>query len=239
MSNVKVETFIISWNEADTIEFTIKHYLKLGRVNLYDNYSTDDTPEIADKLGAFVESYGTHELNELEYLKIKNHAWKKSDADYVIVCDVDEILQVDLKTLEEEKNKGVTIFETFGWDIYSNKFPKKDWIEITEGFPNKMFSKKVIFSPKFRGINYDHGCHTCTPNGDIRYSDTILPLFHYRNVGGVERVINRHKEYRKRLSKYNKKYKLTGHYLTEETKKRKQWQECLEKSDSFSLDIMY
>jgi glycosyltransferase involved in cell wall biosynthesis len=234
-----IETFIISWNEADTIEFTIKHYLKLGKVNLYDNYSTDGTPDIADKLGAFVESYGTNELNENEYLKIKNHAWKGSKADYVIVCDVDEILQVDLKTLEQEKSKGVTIFETFGWDIYSNKFPKKEWSEINEGFHNTDFSKKVIFSPKLKGINYEHGCHRCTPNGDLRFSEVILPLFHYRNVGGPDRVVERHKQYRKRLSKFNRQNKLTTHYLIEETRKRKLWKQSLEKSVPFSPDIMY
>lgn len=234
-----IETFIISWNEADTIELTLKHYLRLGRVNLYDNYSTDGTPEIADKMGAFVESYGTNEMNELEYLKIKNHAWKKSEADYVIVCDVDEILQVDLQTLKEEKEKGVTIFETFGWDIYSNKMPKKEWSEVQEGFPNKDFSKKVIFSPKLKGINYDYGCHTCLPNGDIRYSEIILPLFHYRNVGGIERLIERHRAYRKRLSKYNKTNKLCTHYSIDENKKRRLWKESLDKSATFSPDIMY
>lgn len=234
-----IETFIISWNEIETIKLTLKHYLKFGKVNLYDNFSDDGTPEVADNMGAFVQSFGKKdELSEKEYLKVKNNAWKKSSADFVIVCDVDEILIADPKFLNSEKSKGVTIFNTTGFDIYSEKMPKNNWSEINTGFINHDFSKKVIFSPELQAINYNYGCHTCQPQGKIKFSDSTLPLFHYRNVGGVQRLINRHKEYRKRLSKFNKNLKLTGHYLINEDKKLKQWKESLEKSKEFSADII-
>lgn len=228
-----IETFIIAWNEADTIKLTLKHYLQFGKVNLYDNYSDDGTPEIADKMGAFVKSFGKEgTLDDKEYLKIKNHAWKNSEADYVIVCDADEILKVDLKFLKQEKKKGVTIFKTLGWNIFSEKMPKKEW-NIDTGFYDHNFSKQVIFSPKLLNINYQYGCHECRPQGDVRYSDYRIPLFHYRNVGGVERMIQRHKQYRKRMSDFNKRLRLGVHYLTEEHKKRKEWQQCLENSSPF------
>ncbi len=67
-----IETFLISWNESDTIHLTIKHYLKFGKVTLFDNFSNDGTPEIADKLGAYVQSFGRKGvLDDKEYLKIK------------------------------------------------------------------------------------------------------------------------------------------------------------------------
>lgn len=234
-----IETFLISWNEAETIHLTIKHYLQFGRVNLYDNYSNDGTTEIAEKLGAFVYNFGKKgTLDDKEYLKIKNNVWKNSNADYVIVCDSDEILNVDLNFLKKEKEKGVTIFKTWGWNIFSHKMPKKNWFEIQTGFHDPNFSKQVIFSPKLEGINYVYGCHVCQPQGDLKYSNHVLPLFHYRNVGGVERLINRHKSYRRRMSDFNKRLRLGHHYLTEEKKKRKEWHDCLTNSKEFSPDFI-
>lgn len=231
-----IETFLISWNEADTIEFTIKHYLKFGKVNLFDNFSDDGTPEIADSLGAYVHTFGRKGvLDDREYLKIKNNCWKSSKAKFVIVCDSDEILKTTPEFLAKED---CTIFKTFGFNIFSTRMPQKDWSELDHGIPDKNFSKQIIFSPKLKGINYVYGCHEAMPQGDLRYSKTILPLFHYRCVGGEERLIQRHKKYRKRLSDLNKRLKLGVHYLQEENKKRKEWQNCLERSVKFSPDFI-
>lgn len=234
-----IETFIIAWNEADTIKFTLDHYLKFGKVNLFDNFSDDGTPDIADKMGAFVQSFGRQGvLDDREYLKIKNHIWKTSKADYVIVCDADEILQVNLKFLLQEKEKGVTIFHTFGFNVFSHKMPLKSFKEIKTGFPDSNFSKKVIFSPKLKAINYSYGCHECSPMGNITYSEAVVPLFHYRGIGGPDRMIARHKAYRKRLSDTNKRLKLGHHYLTDEKKKRKEWEACFQNSKEYSPGII-
>jgi len=233
-----IETFIIAWNEADTIKLTLKHYLQFGKVILLDNYSDDGTPEIADKMGAYVQTFGKKGvLDDKEYLKIKNNIWKTSEADYVIVCDADEILKTDLKYLKQEKKKGTTIFKTLGWNVFSNKMPKNEW-NIDTGFYDPNFDKKIIFSPKLLNINYTYGCHECRPEGNIKYSEYRIPLFHYRNVGGVERMIQRHKTYRKRMSDFNKRLKLGVHYLTDENKKRREWQNCLENSSPFPPDFI-
>lgn len=234
-----IETFLITWNEEETIHLTLKHYLRFGKVNVFDNYSTDKTVSIAEKMGAFVHSFGRPGvLDDKEYLKIKNNVWKESKADYVIVCDADEILQIDEKFIDRELSKGVTIFKTWGWNIFSKKMPKKDWSEINTGFHDPNFSKQIIFSPKLLGINYVYGCHVCNPQGDLRYSNTVVPLFHYRNVGGADRLINRHKAYRKRMSDFNKRLRLGHHYLVEEKKKRKEWENLEKNCVTFSPDFI-
>ena len=53
-----VETYIIAWNREDTINLTINHYKKLGRVILYDNFSDDRTRDVAAECGA---APGAHE----------------------------------------------------------------------------------------------------------------------------------------------------------------------------------
>ena len=94
-----IDTYIIAYNEIETIGLTIKYYQTFSNVTLFDNFSDDGTPELARHLGATVMTFGRKgELNDAEYLKIKNRAWKKSKADFVIIVDADEILEQPTET---------------------------------------------------------------------------------------------------------------------------------------------
>lgn len=237
--NPKIETFIISWNEEEFIHLTLKHYLKFGKVNLFDNYSTDQTVAIAKKMGAEISTFGRPGvMDEEEYLKIKNHIWKKSSADYVIVCDVDEILQINESLLKRAFEQGSTIFKTWGWSVYSENIPSKDWSEIQTGVEDFNFCKQILFSPKISDINYSYGCHIANPQGNLRYFDSVVPLFHYRNVGGCDRLIKRHAEYRKRMSEFNLKMNLCNHYFIDDGTKIKEWDSLYQASKQFSPDLI-
>ena len=232
-----VECHIIAWNEADTIALTINHYKTFcDRIILHDNLSDDGTDTIAIELGAEVRKFGRHgELSDKEYLKIKNQVWKKSDADWVILVDCDEILQIDRQTLQSEKDKSKTIFNTYGWQVFSKELPLKSFSEITNGFHDRNYSKLAVFNPKaLLDINYSYGCHTAFPKGRVEYSDVVIPLFHYRNIGGPERLIARHRLYRKRLSPLNKELGLGCHYSYPDERRVKEWNEQYEKSAKFS-----
>lgn len=235
---VSVETYIVTWNRADSIHLTIKHYLELGGVIIYDNWSTDSTREIAESMGAEVRVFGRKgELDDQAYLDVKNHAWKGSKADWVIVVDDDEILyHPNLKQeLLSAKEKGQTIFKTQGFNIHSDEFPREKWLEIQTGEKNENYSKLCIFNPKqITDIKYNYGCHVARPMGNLVFSDTPLVLLHYRDVGGIERLIARHKLYRERLSELNRRYNLGHHYTESEASKRKQWIEFTERSGTLS-----
>jgi glycosyltransferase involved in cell wall biosynthesis len=232
---MKVETYIVTWNREDTIHLTIKHYLELGSVIIYDNWSTDRTREIAESLGAEVRVFGRQgELDDQAYLDVKNHAWKGSKADWVIVVDDDEILyHPNLK--EVLSTTTGTIFKTQGFNIHSDDLPRETWLDIQTGEPNENYSKLCIFNPKqITEIKYNFGCHVARPMGNIVWADTRLTLLHYRNVGGVERLIARHKLYKERLSEVNRKYNLGHHYTESEQSKRTQWKEFTERSVTLS-----
>jgi glycosyltransferase involved in cell wall biosynthesis len=228
-----VETYIIGWNREDTIHLSIKHYKKLGNVIYFDNFSTDRTREIAESLGADVRLFGrAGELDDQTYLDIKNHAWKRSNADWVIVVDDDEILyHPNLnQVLFDSHQSGATIFRVNGFNIHSDLMPKEDWTEITTGEKNENYSKLCVFNPRnVTDIRYNYGCHASRPVGNLVYADTKLALLHYREVGGVERLIARHKLYRDRLSDLNKRYNLGHHYTETEESKRKQWNDFTER----------
>jgi len=222
---MKIETFIICWDREDTIHLTLSYYLKLGKVFLYDNFSTDKTREIAESMGADVRLFGTAGvLDDGVYLDIKNHVWKRSNADFVIVVDDDEILyHPDLMMkLEQAKAEGYTVIKPKGFSIYSNEMPKESWLEVMTGFVDEKYSKLCCFNPKkITDIRYVYGCHEANPKGEV-YLKNDLALLHYHGVGGVERMISRHKLYSERLSPLNKRWDLGKEY-TDSGESKREW----------------
>lgn len=218
---MKIETFFIGWNRENTIHLTIKHYQKLGKVTYYDNFSDDRTRDIAESLGADVRLFGTAGvLDDDVYTDIKNHCWKNSKADWVIVVDDDEIL------LLPEKMEG-TILKPRGFSIFSNDIPKEDWMEITTGIDDPNYSKLCCFRPdQIKDIKYIWGCHQANPVGNVEIFEAGT-LLHYRSAGGADRLIKLHQTYepRRQRSPKNMRYGLGGHYkeTVDDPEKTRKW----------------
>lgn len=240
---MKIETYIITWNREDTIALTLKHYLRLGKVFLFDNFSDDRTREIAEEMGADVRLFGTAGvLDDGVYLDIKNRAWQKSTADWVIVVDDDEILYHPDLAMELERigREGFTMIKPQGWGMFSNKMPKEEWTEIMTGVKDDNYSKMCVFNPKYvTDIRYVYGCHEANPRGFVR-TYYGLNLLHYWGVGGADRIIKRHLEYepRRQRSRINMRWNL-GHRYAETAKNpdttRKWFTENLERSCALSF----
>lgn len=236
---MNIETYLITWNREDTIHLTISYYLKLGHVIVYDNHSDDRTKEICTALGAEVRSFGDNGvLSDQAYLDVKNHAWKSSKADYVIVCDDDEILYHEYLSfvLKQERLHGTTIFKTQGYSMHSEHLPRETWLEINTGHKDNNYSKAIIFDPANVDINYVYGCHESRPRGKIIESQETLALLHYKRVGGVERLLYRHHLYepRRQKSKVNMRWNLGHEYAESDEHKINQWKESSEKSKVLS-----
>lgn len=214
---MRIEVFTICWNEIDIIPFFVRHYKTFcDKITVFDNYSSDGSDVLLSKLGCEVIKYGGNELDDREYLRIKNGAWKESTADYVIVCDMDEFLyHQDIKNYLVGSK--ANIFETQGIDMFSNKMPPlgmQIYDYIKTGVESPAYSKRVIFSPSIENINYDYGCHKSHPEGNLMWDKSReLKVLHYRNIGGAQRLLKRHKAYQERMCHYNKKMGLGKHYL--------------------------
>lgn len=214
-----IECFFIAWNEAETIHLTIKHYQQFcSKIVVYDNFSTDNTREIAESMGCEVRLFGIEgQLNDAEYLKVKNNCWKGSKADWVIVCDADEILFNPKIDLFHATKAGATIISTQGYNMFSEIVPRESWMEVKTGVKDDNYSKYICFDPKpITDINYEYGCHKANPKGYVTYYyyDIPLKLLHYKHIGGAKRLADRHAMYAGRLSTINRKWKL-GHQYTE------------------------
>jgi glycosyltransferase involved in cell wall biosynthesis len=234
-----IEAYLVAFNEEETIHLSIKHYKDFcDRIIILDNFSTDRTPEIAKDLGCKVWNFGTPGvLNDADYRDIKNNCWKKDGHDrreWVIVADCDEMLTwVDMQ-FQNVRNQGATIIKTQGWNVFSHEMPKKNWLEITNGHPDENYSKTVIFNPKqITDINFRIGAHVSSPRGNVIWSEETLTLLHYRNVGGPQRLIERHNLYRPRMSQENLQRNWGHHYLMTDEDRIKEWESKYQKSKPF------
>jgi glycosyltransferase involved in cell wall biosynthesis len=227
---MNIEAFIICWNEAETLHLTIKHYQKFcSSIVIMDNHSNDNSREIATAMGCKVKTFGVKgELSDRAYLDVKNNIWKRQgrdSRDYVIVCDADEILS------GFPPDNQYSIYKTIGWDVFSHDMPVDDWLEITNGHHQENYSKNIVFDPKrITDINYRIGCHVSKPVGDVSWAPEGIFLLHYRNVGGPQRLIDRHAVYRERLSQENKQRGFGIHYTWDDEVRVNEWNEKFRKS---------
>lgn len=231
---MRIECFLLMYNELDMVKLTVSHYQKFcDKITIYDNHSTDGSAELAKSLGCEVIPFGTKFFDDSENMKVKNECWKVSNADWVVVADFDECIESMyfgapnvIMECYEAMQKGFTIFKTIGWQIVSNEMPKHDLLEITNGYRFDNYSKNIIFNPKaIKEINFGPGAHRCDPVGDVVWSEESLYVLHYKHIGGVERTIKRYKEYQKRMSKVNRKNGWGIHYNQSPAQLRREWGE--------------
>ncbi len=178
---MKVEIFSIMKNEELILPFYLKHYqdrFSNCTINVYDNGSTDNSIQICKDAGCNI---GIFPVYTEELLKDwKNNIWKNSDADWIIVCDIDELLDVsmtDLLSLQEDVN----VIKTQGYnmvDITEDDLPIE---ELPHGAPSEGYSKLVMFKNKsISEINYSPGAHTADPLPNPVFSDDVFNLLHYK-----------------------------------------------------------
>ena len=137
-------------------------------------------------------------------IKIKNNCWKHIQKGWIIVADMDEFLDINLKDLMNETKNGSTILNIKGYQmIGESKTTDLSDIEINK--INKcveydLENKKLCFlRDSIEEINYTGGAHFCHPKGEkIQYSDKVyknkhmkylgLPYFLEKNIVNYERT---------------------------------------------------
>jgi len=219
-----IHAHILAFNEEKILPFTLDYYSNIcDKIYIYDNMSTDSSDEIYKRYPkvTVIKWNSNNEINERNYLNIKNNGYKLSredNADWVIVCDTDEFLYHPrlLEKLEYYKNEGITVPKIDGHDMVSESFPEYDGELITkkiktgsEVYPP--FCKNIVFNPKI-DAKFGIGGHSFQSNNTINSSSPELKLLHYKFLG-VEYVENIYKSRMERLSEFNKQHKFGEHYL--------------------------
>ncbi len=200
-----ITVYALTYNEQVFIQFLIDHYRSRFpgcRIVVYDNMSTDDTVDIALANGCEIVPFDTQgQFQDRRHMEIKNHCWKTATTDWVVVCDYDELIDIDKAALEAEESAGSTIITPEVYDMF-NMHNNLDIAGIRHGVPSQIPGKKILFNKKFvHQMNYGPGAHSCEPEGRIVYSKPYK-LFHYANVN-EDLTISKFRDLQARLSPEN------------------------------------
>ena len=116
-----ITVYTVTYNEEIMIQFMIDHYrtrFPNCHIVVHDNMSTDDTVKIALANGCEIIPYdsgGQH--RERSLIDIKNNSWKEAKTDWVLACDLDELLDINTAELKTEEESGTTVIRTEGYNM--------------------------------------------------------------------------------------------------------------------------
>lgn len=230
---IKIDVYTICYNEIKILPYVINYWKKFANhVYVYDNYSNDGSFEYLSQFPNFItviQYESNNEANDNIYLEIKNNVWKKSRgvADYVVVCDMDEIIYA--KNIKQQfrllKQNNITICSPYYYELIDKNYI--DYNDITDFDDNYLIhkhikggvhnpnSKQIIFDPnKIIEINYSIGGHENKAIGEINQSinNESIFLFHLKYFG-IDNLFNKNKVYQKRIYNNYIRYGYGCHYF--------------------------
>ena len=127
-----IHVYVLCWNEAILLPHFFRHYSFAEKIVVFDNGSTDDSIRlIQTHPSAELRRFGVEgSFDDSEHLRVKNTAWKESrgQADFVVVCDLDEFLDHSNlpAVLALMKQVGGTVLKPVGYDMVSDHPPESN-----------------------------------------------------------------------------------------------------------------
>ena len=204
-----ISIFLMVYNEEIIFQFFIDHYRARFpgcNITVYDNFSTDNTVKIALQNNCTVINYDTNgKVDDDKLRNLKNNCWKNASTDWVLVCDADELLEFNENDLNYEKSLGTTLVKSEAYNMV-NMEDNYDYDSIKTGIRCSAYDKTYVFNKsQINNINYVHGAHSCSPQGNVKYSSKVYRLYHYNTIH-PELTHKRHYTTRSRLSEINLKH---------------------------------
>ena len=153
---MRVEVHVLRYGDAWLVPYVIKHYATYATRLIIHDAGPKDTFGVSE--GGFVEvrpwSLGP-EVNDLKYAELRNECWKGTDADWVIVADLDEFIYFPEgadKSLGAYTRMGAAVIRPHGFEMFSETYPTTSgqiYDEVKMGAPDdKWYAKPILFSPK-------------------------------------------------------------------------------------------
>jgi glycosyltransferase involved in cell wall biosynthesis len=202
---MKIDVFTTCYNEQIILPYFLKHYKKFANnITVYDNMSTDNSVKIMNEYGVNVIQFDTNgKFEESVLMNIRNNCWKNSDADWVIVCDTDELIYHE-DIINYLSNTNSTHIITEGYEMMTETLPTTKgqiYEEIKNGYFKPDYSKPCLFKPsEITETNFAPGSHTSRPTGNvININNSGIKLLHYKYLNR-EVLINKYKHYADRQS---------------------------------------
>lgn len=210
--NIKVYTFC--YNSEQILPFIINYWKQYATsVVVYDNMSTDKSVEILSKYDWIeVRHFDTNKKHDPDkMMQIKNNCVnesKSSKADYVMICDLDEVLYCYdslMHDLTIAKQNGIKVFNSVYYNAIVNKFPASSQtllqnISGVKLVKNINVNKVLLFDPSIN-IKFSNLQNNCTYDNNIKTGE--INIIHNKMIG-LDRFLNEQLDYIKRINKTNK-----------------------------------
>jgi hypothetical protein len=216
------------------LPYFFRHYDDLvDKYFVYDNGSTDGSLAILEK----------HERVEIapfevpgdsfcdEERRLGDTIWQGSDADWVIVTDIDEHIHHPdlLGYLGQCAEVGVTAIESIGYEMVADAFPTQanrlvDTVVL--GLRSIGHDRLCIFNPRqISATNFGIGRHQAFPAGRVVWPEhPDVLLLHYKQLG-VEYLTARSAELRLGLRALDLERQWGVHYTWSAEAIRAQWRQ--------------
>jgi len=239
---MSIHLYAACWNEERIIPFFLRHYEPLvDRIVIYDDHSTDRSVELL-RASAKVEvrPFKREAESYLDaHLALFETCWHESRgrADWVCLVDLDEFLfHPDWNHyLAAQKEAGVTVIKTVGYDMVSEDFPPAGAALVTiltHGQRDYHMDKTALFAPDaIEQINHFVGRHICSPVGRIvPLAKHGMQLRHYKTLG-LDYLLARTHTLAGRLTGDDLARGWSAHYLRDDDSIRAQFQEQLAQAE--------
>lgn len=216
-----ITVFTLAYNEELQLPQLINHYRSKFpncRIVVYDNMSADNTVSIAKNNNCEVVLFDTNnQFQDRKHMDIKNNCWKNASTDWVLICDVDELLNISESELLQEELYGSSIISSKGFNMI-NMEDNFDIDNIKYGVRATPYDKSYLFNKSLiNEINYEAGAHKAHPIGTVKYSDKVYDAYHF-NFINLQASLDKYKHYATRLSPENLKNGWGFHYMLAEEK---------------------
>ncbi len=227
-----ITIYTFAFNEELMLPFMIDFYRERFpdcKIVVFDNESTDNTAKIALDKNCQVMPYLTNnQIIDTKLRDTKNNCWKDAETEWVLICDCDELLNINQDDLKMWQERGASIIPSKGFNMV-NMANSIDLKSITNGFRAPDYDKCLLFNKwKIREINYACGAHSCKPEGDVKASPAYN-MYHYRFVN-PDYMVNKYAEYNKRLCAENILKRYGAEYRNSENEIRTNFKEARRKS---------
>ena len=222
---MKIWLYTLCWNEMAILPFVVEYWekLMLDKVIVYDNGSTDGSLEFLASI-PYVEirHFDSDGMNDVIQRDIKNSCWKEAvgKADFVIVCDMDELLYSDdfEGELQKMKDGGFNVLGCKWYTLCEDFMPEhKDGV-LLHTQCHKFYSQRIqkvrpdlgkftLFDPNLvEDMRYGVGCHySCVRPQLNLYETNGISGIHIDKGFGVDYMIRRRGFMNNRLSETNRK----------------------------------
>ncbi len=233
-----VEVISFTYNESLYLEQLVKWYsVKFSnlRITLFDNHSIDDTVTKAEALGCVVKSWGEKNyMSETELARLKNSCFQDGESEYFLICDVDELLDVDDNDLLQYQP---SVVQGIGYNMVGDS--ETTFEQIHMGVRDTMYDKCLLFKRSdVLEINYKEGAHSSEPKflPGLEIKENLRRnLYHFRYLS-LEFIVERYESRRKRVLEVERLKGFDVQYFQSREKVENEYHQARESSISLPVN---